>query len=630
MDQHHPLSTFQKTLKIPKTRKSINALSIYEDHNGTLWLGSVDDGLLRFTPNTQKFDHFIPDTGTAKYVNCVQEDADGYLLDGNSPLVWRALIRAVRYSHILTPVMVLKLVKEQIVSKTRKVKCSLEYFRACHLFPNQIIDNPNPPAVVITALNLNNKPLRTNLLSDEKIRLSFQENYLSFDFSALDFTNPAKNLYAYKMEGMDEVWTESGTRRHADYPDLKPGTYTFRVKASNNSGIWNEQGTAVKITITPPFWQTWWFIGLMGLMLAGFVVVGVRLRVKAIETRSLELEDQVRNRTAELEASVAQLTALQDTTKAMASTLELDKLLNLIVQQATTLLHADGGIINLVDEDNREDEIVAITGLIPPSVGLRTPLDASLSGWVTLHNQPIISNQIPSDNRIARSTLSWVRDHNIQSAAAAPLTVRDQVKGSLIVVGQKEGKREFVKSDLDLLVAFANQAAIAIENASLYSQSKELAVHEERSRLARELHDAVTQTLFSASLVAEALPASWEKDPDEGRGLLQELRGLCRGALAEMRSLLLELRPAALMETHIGDLLRQLGEAASGRAGIPIQVQVDKQVKLPPDVQIAFYRITQETLNNVVKHARAHQVNVDLCYTSTGTDLTQSLGRSFS
>ena len=113
-------------------------------------------------------------------------------------------------------------------------------------------------------------------------------------------------------------------------------------------------------------------------------------------------------------------------------------------------------------------------------------------------------------------------EEHIQSAAVAPLTVRNLVMGTLVVIGQQGGKGGFVQADLDLLVAFANQAAIAIENARLYEQSKELAVLEERSRLARELHDAVTRTLFSASLVAEALPTTWEKDPQEGQGLLQD------------------------------------------------------------------------------------------------------------
>jgi two-component system nitrate/nitrite sensor histidine kinase NarX len=135
---------------------------------------------------------------------------------------------------------------------------------------------------------------------------------------------------------------------------------------------------------------------------------------------------------------------------------------------------------------------------------------------------------------------------------------------------------------------------------------------EERSRLARDLHDAVTQTLFSASLIAEAVPASWEMDQQEGRQLLRELQQLTRGALAEMRTLLLELRPSALIETGLSDLLHQLGEAAAGRAGVPVSVAVSGDCFVPPDVHVVLYRIAQEALNNVVKHARASEVHLSL------------------
>ena len=107
------------------------------------------------------------------------------------------------------------------------------------------------------------------------------------------------------MEGLDADWIEAGTRRHADYPDLQPGTYTFRVKASNNSGVWNEQGAAVRITITPPFWQTWWFFGFWAL--AGTVVGGVRLRLKGLDKRSRDLERQVNERTVALERKTMEL-----------------------------------------------------------------------------------------------------------------------------------------------------------------------------------------------------------------------------------------------------------------------------------------------------------------------------------
>jgi signal transduction histidine kinase len=125
--------------------------------------------------------------------------------------------------------------------------------------------------------------------------------------------------------------------------------------------------------------------------------------------------------------------------------------------------------------------------------------------------------------------------------------------------------------------------------------------------------------LFSASLISEALPELWESDQEEGRQLLAELRRLSRGALAEMRTLLLELRPAVLAEANLAELLHQLGEAVAGRTGADVLVQVqvcdrpsDQIPVLSSDVRIALYRITQETLNNVVKHASAGRVAVRL------------------
>jgi signal transduction histidine kinase len=205
----------------------------------------------------------------------------------------------------------------------------------------------------------------------------------------------------------------------------------------------------------------------------------------------------------------------------------------------------------------------------------------------------------------------------INNAAFAPLTVKEHVIGTLVVVDKLGGSADFNQDDLQLLVGFANQAAIAIDNAQLYQKAQQVAVVEERGRLARDLHDAVTQTLFSASLIADAIPPIWETNPKQGRELLQDLRNLNRGALAEMRTLLLELRPAALAETSLEALLRQLAEAASGREGIPVNLSVDGEGTLPPEVHISLYRIAQEALNNVVKHARAARVDIHLCYTKS-------------
>jgi len=191
-----------------------------------------------------------------------------------------------------------------------------------------------------------------------------------------------------------------------------------------------------------------------------------------------------------------------------------------------------------------------------------------------------------------------------------PVTIKQQVYGVLYMYHSQPGR--YTEEQARLALPFGNQAAVAIENARLYQQAQRLAALEERQHLARELHDAVTQTLFSASLAAEVLPRLWERNREAGLNCLFEVHQLTRGALAEMRTLLLELRPAALVETELKALLSQLAEATTSRARIPVTVQAVPHCSLPPEVQVALYRIAQEALNNVAKHAEAKHVEVSL------------------
>lgn len=200
-----------------------------------------------------------------------------------------------------------------------------------------------------------------------------------------------------------------------------------------------------------------------------------------------------------------------------------------------------------------------------------------------------------------------------------PVAVKNRVIGS---VGVAHVERDFFTAHhADLALTVANQAAIALINAELFEHAQALAVLQERQRLAQNLHDAVNQSLFSAGLIADVLPRLWDRDQEEARKSLDDLRRLTRAAQAEMRALLAELRPSALTDTDLGDLLYLLGNALSGRINIPVKVTVAKDVNLPAEVQVAFYRICQEALNNVAKHAKAHRVDIDLKHDGTAIEL---------
>jgi signal transduction histidine kinase len=173
--------------------------------------------------------------------------------------------------------------------------------------------------------------------------------------------------------------------------------------------------------------------------------------------------------------------------------------------------------------------------------------------------------------------------------------------------------RRLDAEDIPAIQIIVDQLAVAIENARLAERGQQLAVLEERRRLARELHDSVTQSLFSMSLLAQVLPELWEVDPAEARAGLVQIRDLTRSALAEMRALLVELRPAALGEQGLAHALREHVAAFERRTGISVVVDLASESRLPEPVEQAFFRITQEALANVARHAQAHRVRVTLC-----------------
>ncbi len=317
----------------------------------------------------------------------------------------------------------------------------------------------------------------------------------------------------------------------------------------------------------------------------------------------------------------------------LASSLEFQP--GLILDQLREIIkYSHGGLFVLEDST-----LVTLAMRGTPQLEQSSAFRIHLQGSDTLNallngHRPIRIADVWSDNPQARFLRSLLDDgaaallEGTQSWMWVPLAVRGRIIGGIGIAETR--KNYFTAHDADLALSVANQAAITMINAELYKDAQTLAVVEERQKLARNLHDAINQSLFSAGLIAEVLPRLWEREPEEARRSLEDLRRLTRGALAEMRSLLVELRPSALTDTDLADLLRLLGNAFTGRTNVPVLVKVTGEGALPAETQVVFYRICQEALNNIAKHAKATQVEIDVRHEPGALDLhIRDNGRGF-
>lgn len=379
------------------------------------------------------------------------------------------------------------------------------------------------------------------------------------------------------------------------------------------------------------------------------VAIEQRHAREEVEAAYEQLERRIEERTREIERRRRVAEGLREILGSLNSARSLEDILDLILEQAEEFLGAEAGALYRLDSGGNMLDVARARGLAEAACG---PIEVGegVVGWAVMARRPVVVSGVgrpdgrkadrPTTNRTSavrgrvgragaaglgqpgarldRSQWDELPDWamgRFRSLMAVPLVGKDQVYGVIALCFSES--RGFSHEELKLAMSFGDQAALAIENAQLRAKAEESAAAAERSRLARDLHDAVTQTLFSASLIAEVLPRLWKQNEEEGLRRLDELRRLTRGALAEMRSLLLELRPATLMEVGLEDLLRQLAEAMTGRAGIPVHVELGGAscrgtCALPPQVRVGLYRIAQESLSNVVKHSGATEAWVSL------------------
>jgi signal transduction histidine kinase/ligand-binding sensor domain-containing protein/CheY-like chemotaxis protein len=275
------LEEFSSEPSNPSSISGKHITEIYEDTKGKIWF-TTTSGLNSYDRSTKKFTRFTEKSGLAgNNIWGVLEDSHGYLWISTNQGISKLDPQTNHFknydaSYGLEPTTD---VFYGLGGKTRNGEMYFPGARGFTRFhPDSIKDNPFIPPIVITSFKKSDKPTAFSA----EIRLPYDENFLSFEFAALSYISSERNQYAYMMEGLDKDWVYSGMRRYASYPNLDPGKYVFRVKGSNNDGIWNEAGTSISIIISPPWWNTTWAYIIYSILILSIIFFTWKLQVKRI------------------------------------------------------------------------------------------------------------------------------------------------------------------------------------------------------------------------------------------------------------------------------------------------------------------------------------------------------------
>ncbi|MDB5013812.1 MAG: hypothetical protein JWQ25_2014, partial [Daejeonella sp.] len=295
--------------------------SIIKDKKNRIWVGTMGGGLNLYNPKTQKFTSFTDKDGLSNnIINSIVEDTKGnlWLSSNNGISRFNPETKAVKNFSSYNGLQSTEFkIGSGYISRTGEV-----FFGGANGFnvfsPSLIADNKKAPVVVFTDFQLFNKsvdykskgsPLTESIEETKVVNLSYKQNVFTLGFSALTFTTPEQNQYAYKLDGFDQQWNYVGNERKASYTNLDPGEYTFMVKAANNDGVWSDKITSIKIIVTPPFWLTWWFKLAVLLAVVAAVYSFYRYRINAIQAQKVQLEKQVEARTYEVVQQAEELKA---------------------------------------------------------------------------------------------------------------------------------------------------------------------------------------------------------------------------------------------------------------------------------------------------------------------------------
>ncbi|HQT21535.1 MAG: hypothetical protein B7X86_01250 [Sphingobacteriales bacterium 17-39-43] len=382
-------------LNSSNSRISSNVIStIHEDRKGNIWIGTMERGLNKYDPKAGTFKSYNEDNGLVNNtINFISEDNKGFIWISTNSGVVRFDPEKESYRNFGKH-NGLKSSEFNMASgvKLKSGEIALGNINGFNIIdPDGLHSNKNKPKVVLTSLEILNEvvpigasssPLKESLLLADEITLEHGQSVFTLSFAALDFSVPEDNNYAYKLEGFDKNWNFVGKQRKATYTNLDPGTYVFKVIASNNNNIWNSEGVSLRINITPPFWMTWWFRMLAVLILIGLVYLLFRFKMRTVRKQKAELEILVNERTSQI---------LKQTNDVENLNQELQKQTEILLEQKNQEYDARLLAEEMKKEAERANRAKS-TFLATMSHEIRTPMNGVL-GMATLLSETRLNHE---------------------------------------------------------------------------------------------------------------------------------------------------------------------------------------------------------------------------------------------
>ncbi|MFO7999635.1 MAG: two-component regulator propeller domain-containing protein [Marinilabilia sp.] len=339
---------------------------LHETPDGSIWVGTTN-GLYRYNANDETFDYYS-EAFNSQYICSIEHDSNGDL--------WVSTHKGLAKYEFATDRVFNFDNRDGLQSNDFNIKSS--YFDGeQYLFfggpggvnafdPGEINFNMDPPRVVFTELRLFNEkvteygddqPLEKHISAADQVTLEYDNNLFTIEFAAINYLNPEKNQYAYRLEGFENRWNKVGNKREATYTNLDPGTYTFRVKAANNDGIWNEEGGAIEVVVLPPWYMTLWFQILAVFLTAGLIYFAIRIRTSVLRRQKAALTELINERTKKLHEKNQMLK--NRTLELNNFNQQLEEQKETIEEQALELKKSNKELQNLNSTKNRLFSIIA-------------------------------------------------------------------------------------------------------------------------------------------------------------------------------------------------------------------------------------------------------------------------------